>query len=355
MNIATIGAAGSVGRMITQTIIAEKILTCHEKLILVGNPDGNSAKSLPGFAADLLDGYAEITPQVEVLFDMSCLDADLIIMAAGRTLPVESNQSLERENLAEINIPSFIHYAKMLHACNRGHEIVLCISNPNELCVSVFAHYLGRKRVMGMGAFLDSLRFRQEIARDLNVRRQAVHGFMGGEHGSALVPLWSNVHVHGYSKEKLAAEIERIRKGYQIQHIFDEMHEALKPIKTLVHTGKINEAYQKMDDYPPDIRTFLKPFITHFSGGRTVTGTARATMDFIRAITSGNDALISGQIVLDGDFYGITGTLGVPFVVGNQGVERIIQLGIDENEKELLRQSSLSINKKYHKYLHALN
>ena len=50
----------------------------------------------------------------------------------------------------------------------------------------------------------------------------------------------------------------------------------------------------------------------------------------------GNDSLVSGRLALEGEFYGIRGTLGVPLVIGNQGVERIIQLAVVEDEKRLL-------------------
>ena len=46
-----------------------------------------------------------------------------------------------------------------------------------------------------MGAHQDTLRFRRDIAHDLNVRRHRVSGFMVGEHGLAMVPLWSTVHA----------------------------------------------------------------------------------------------------------------------------------------------------------------
>jgi malate/lactate dehydrogenase len=86
--------------------------------------------------------------------------------------------------------------------------------------------------------------------------------------------------------------------------------------------------------------------VTHFSGAKTVVGTATTTVELLRTITLGHDALIAGQIVIEGEFYGIHGTLGVPFVVGNRGVERVIEIPVTEDEKELLMQIAQSIRQK---------
>jgi malate dehydrogenase len=145
--------------------------------------------------------------------------------------------------------------------------------------------------------------------------------------------------------------IKKLRKGYQTINFNKDVHEIGDRLKELVQKGHVKKAYQAIDQYPPDIRVALKPFITHFSGAKTVMGTARATMELIRTITLGNDALISGQIVLEGEFYGIHSTIGVPFVIGNQGVERVIEIAISEDEKLLLIQNAQDIQKKLERFL----
>jgi len=352
MNIAVVGAAGSVGREIARQIIAERMLDRDQTLQLAGNPKGLSARVLHGLAADFLDAYAEICPRLEVVLDPERLSADVVVMAAGSTIPLDLNQpQLQRSFLAERNAPVFHHYASRLAKNGRGFEIVICISNPNELAVAVFAGYLGRKRVIGMGSYLDSLRFRKEIATDLGVRRQAVHAFMVGEHGDAMVPLWSGVHVHGFQAGELAVTLSKIRGGCSVERFPEDVQEARERITELVRSSRIAEAYRRIDRYPPDIRTALKPFVTHLSGAKTVTGTARATISFLQTIMMGNDSLVSGQLTLEGEFYGITGTLGVPFVIGNQGVERVIKLAVAEDEKRLLLRNAESVQEKLKPYL----
>ena len=228
---------------------------------------GASFKTLHGFAADLRDAYAEIYPRIEVVFDPEEIKADLIVMAGGATLvPGKSAQKLTQDFLAEQNLPVFQRYASALAKHGHGNEIVICISNPNELAVAVFAKHLDRQRVIGMGAFLDSWRFRGEIALDLNIRRQRIHGFMVGEHGANLVPLWSSVHIYGYKGEKLRDTLTKIRRGYRTANFPKDVGQALGTVKEMIGKGEIRRAYDFAASYPPDMRAALKPYITHFSG-----------------------------------------------------------------------------------------
>ena len=351
MDIAVIGACGDVGRQIVQHIVVERLLQCGQRLVLVGNAEGASAKSVHGLAADLIDAYAEICPRIEIVLDPEEMRADLIVMAAGATLPADPHATHgTRDELAERNAPVFERYAQALARNGRGSEIVVCITNPNELAVALFAKYLGPKRVIGMGAFLDSLRFRKELALDLGVSRQAVHAHVAGEHGSGIVPLWSDIHVYGIAADRLSHDLGRIR-GDRVTPFAESVSHALREMRELVAAGRVPEAYAAVDRCPPDVRVVVRPFVTHFSGAKTVIGTARATMEFLRTITQGSDVLVSGQITLDGEAYGIHGTIGVPFVVGNRGVDRVFELPLSDDERSLLCDSAARVQEKIARFV----
>jgi malate dehydrogenase len=352
MDIAIIGPCGDVGRQIVQQVVVERLLACDERLVLVANPDGPSARSVYGLVADLADAYAEIAPQMEVVLDLAEIRADLIVEAAGAT-PVTSLGSapLSRDALAERNAPIFDAHAGAIARYGTGHEIVVCISNPNELAVALFAKHLGRSRAIGMGAFLDSLRFRQELAIDLHVRRERIHAFIGGEHGASIVPLWSNVHVYGFEEEDLRTALDRARRGIDEESFPDALRAAQARIERLIVSGRTREAYAAVDELPPDIRVVVRPFVTHYSGAKTVIGTARATMEFLRTIAFGADALVSGQVALDGEAYGIRGTIGLPFVVGNRGVDRVFELPLEPVERKRLCETAKTVSEKLAAYL----
>ena len=352
MNIAVIGASGDVGRQIAQQTVAERLLDRGERLVLVGNAAGASARSIYGLAADLTDAYAEICPVIDVVLDPADIAADLIVVAAGATpRPASGADTMSRDGLAEANANIFHRYARALAENGHGYEIVICIANPVELAVAVFAQHLERRRVLGMGAFLDSLRFRQEIAAGLGIRRQRIHAFMAGEHGSMAVPLWSDVHVYGYSDDELIEALNRIRNGVRIESFWDTVAQAQAELASLIRDRKVQEAYAVVEKYPPDVRVVTRPFVTHYSGAKTVVGTARATMEFIRTITQGADVLVSGQLALEGEAYGIHGTIGVPFVIGNQGVDRVFELPIEDIERRLLCEAARMSAEKIARFL----
>lgn len=350
MDIAVIGAGGAVGSEVARLIVSERLLERDQRLLLVGNPKGKSSKSLFGFAVDLMDAYAEVCPQIDVITDPEKINADLIVMAAGQSMIKDSTMD-SRDALAEYNYPVFEHYASALAKNGRGCEIVVCISNPNELSVAAFANHLGRKRVIGMGSYLDTLRFRKEIAVDLGIRRQLIHGFMLGEHGANMVPVWSATHVYGYDDEALSEALIKIRLGFKFSSFYTDVATVRDKVLEMIREDKINESFELVDSYPPDIRAVVKPFITHLCGSKTIVGTARATLELIQAITSGHDTFISGQVNIQGEFYGIHGTLGVPLIIGNQGVEQIVEIKLTKEEKTVLVQKAKNINKKLEKFL----
>ncbi len=347
MNITVIGAAGGIGSQIVQMIVQKRLMETDETLTLVGNPKGSSALRLPGLAADLKDAYDEICPHIEVAFGPESVKGDIIVMAGGATINIDKkNSKLSRGNLADINYPIFDEYAAALAANGTGHEIVVCVSNPNELAVSAFARHLGRRRVIGMGAFLDSRRFRKEIAHELGINRQRIHGFMVGEHGANIVPLWNSVHIHGIDEETLPGVLAKIRKGHKTENFTEDCAKARAKVNDLIGNRKILEAFAYVETLPPDMRVALKPFVIHFSGAKTVMATAQATVAMVQMICLGNDALVSGQIKLEGDFHGIHGTIGVPFVIGNKGVDRIIEIPLGDDEKELLVRNAENVQKR---------
>src|SRR5205823_14643948 len=71
----------------------------------------------------------------------------------------------------------------------------IVVRNPVELGVEILSCAADRKRVIGMGAQQDSLRFARAIAADLGITRHDVRATVMGEHGQAMVPLWRSVEL----------------------------------------------------------------------------------------------------------------------------------------------------------------
>jgi len=359
MDVAIVGASGACGRMIATHLLADRVLEPHERLQLVGRSDGASARALPGLRVDLRDAFSGACPELDVALEPDDVVADIIVIAAGQTVrpldhdhPAQSLCSLPtRDQLAADNRPIFEAHAESLARLGVGHEIVLVLSNPVELAVEIFSRHLGRHRVIGIGGHSDTLRFRREIAGELGVRRQMVSGFIVGEHGMGMVPAWSTVKVHGMDDAELQDALETMRRGTQLQDFSERLQEAADRMLEHVCSPDPAESFAFIDDLPPDIRTYLKPWATQLAGGLTANVTAMVTVDLLKTILSGNEVVVAGQVQLGGELYELEGPLGVPVVISPQGWTQVVPLQLWKEEVELLKRSSRHVNEKIREWL----
>jgi malate dehydrogenase len=290
MDIAIIGASGTIGRQIAISLVQEHVTSSSSRLQLVGRVGGASAQVLPALASDLADAYAEIIPEIEVLFEPTQVRADIIIVAAGQTVSAHPAHLLEhppdRLELAKVNYPILKTYAQGLESQARGEEIVLIVTNPVELGVHIFSQHHPRSRVIGMGAFLDTLRFRREIASELGIRRQNVQGFVLGEHGMSMVPCWSTVSAYGFNSLEGRARLQSLKRSQE-----PDKRTALREIMEILATEGSLAAYRQMARFSADLRTLIKPFITHCSGAKTPVGVAEIITRLVETIVTGNQVL----------------------------------------------------------------
>ncbi|MFT4108398.1 malate dehydrogenase [Propionicimonas sp.] len=338
MDVAVIGATGDVGRQVCVQLIERRIVPTSSRLQLVARADGPSAHAAYGLRADLVDAYAEHTPLIDVALDPSEVVADVVVMTAGRTIPATPGGTVDRRGLAAGNIEVFRSYASALADHGSGHEVVIVVSNPVELGVAVFAQVLGRHRVIGMGAWLDTLRFRREIATSLGIRRQSVGGFVAGQHGDDLVPLWSSVRITGLTPDERAHAVGALRGRRSLDDFGAEVEHAKLVLSELAVTD-MRAAFDAIDEWPPDLRAVARPWLTHQSGAKTASGTAGATVDLVEVVLDGREIVVAGQVALDGEAsvggVGVRGVAGVPAVLGPEGWTRILldPLAPDESRR----------------------
>ncbi len=332
MDIAIIGAGGTIGRQIAIALVQERVLPPTSRLQLIGHAGGESARTLHGFAADLADAYAEVLPEIDVAFSPDELLADIVIVAAGATVGTDPRRIQARAELARINLPLMQSYAEALARHGHGEELVLVVTNPVELGVHVFARSHPRARVIGMGAYLDTLRFRREIAAELGVRRQGVQGLVLGEHGPGMVPCWSTVSAYGFDSEEGRARLASLRRrGGPTPE-----QSARAVVDTLLSDGPA-AAYRLVAGYGADVRTMAKPYVTQLSGAKTPVGSAEMIARLVETIVDGHQALAAAQVVLDGEFLGIRGITGAPVVLSHRGIERVEPLALWDDEATRVR------------------
>ncbi|MEL6383454.1 MAG: malate dehydrogenase [Cyanobacteria bacterium J06626_18] len=343
MDVSVIGASGDCGREIVGQLVALGALMPTERLQLVGRTGGRSSQILYGLCSDLNDAYAEKAPMLDVALTPEAIVADVIVMAAGATV---AGNITTRAELSSINLPIFEQYAKAIARYGYGHEVIIIVTNPVELAVEVFSRHLGRHRVIGVGAYSDSLRFRREIAADLGVRRQLVQGFIVGEHGEGMVPLWSSVKIHGMATDELRDARRQLRRARSVSEFPTEVGQEKQVVTDYIQKGDILRAYRYVDSLPPDLRVVVKPFVTHVSGAKTITATANVTVDLVQNLLEGREVVVSGQVQLDGEFYGLRTPFGVPIVVTPFGWTQVVPLQLWAEEAELLDKMATQLNQR---------
>ncbi|MGB3295175.1 MAG: hypothetical protein WBB01_19500 [Phormidesmis sp.] len=343
MDVSVIGASGDCGREIVSRLVALGALMPTERLQLVGREGGRSSKILYGLCSDLSDAYAEKAPVLDVALAPEDIVADVIVMTAGATV---GGDTVTRSALSATNLPIFESYAKAIAQHGYGHEVVIIVTNPVELAVEVFSRHLGRHRVIGVGAYSDSLRFRREIAADLGIRRQLVQGFIVGEHGEGMVPLWSSVKIHGMTSDELRNARRQLQRARTVGQFPEEVAREKEVVMGYLEAGKVAQAYSYVDSLPPDLRVVVKPFVTHISGAKTIAATANVTTDLVQNLLEGREMVVCGQVQLDGEFYGLRTPLGVPIVVTPNGWTQVVPLQLWAEEADLLQTAAAQLNQR---------
>lgn len=343
-----LGATGDVGRQVCAQLIERRVLPTTSRLQLVGRPDGASGRASYGLRADLVDAYDEHAPLIDVALDPEDVVADVVVLTAGRTAPARAGVVTDRAELAAENHAVFEAYARAIARNGSGHEVVVVVSNPVELGVAVVARELGRHRVIGMGAWLDTLRFRREVAVSLGVRRHRVGGFVAGQHGDDLVPLWSTVRISGLDADERRREVAALRGGRSLDAFADEVEDAKRTLGALMGAGEVAAAFALVETWPPDLRGVARPWLTHQSGAKTAAATANATVDLVDTVLDGRDIVVAGQVALDGEASvagePLRGVLGVPVVLGPEGWTRVLLDEPAPDEARRLRATAARID-----------
>jgi malate dehydrogenase len=276
---------------------------------------------------------------------------DVVVMAGGVTLDTDPAglANASRDLLAKGNLPVFERFAQAMAKTRKGHPpVVIIVTNPVELGVYVFSKYIPREYVIGMGAYSDSLRFRWEIAHDLGIRRQGVHGYVCGEHGPGMVPLWSTVRIHGMDKMEWQTVEKRLRQHISTQDFPEALRNEQKYIiDMMVKEPKEgpHKALKYISHLSPDLRVALKPFAIHFTSAKTLVATASATVDLLRSILEGRPVEIAVQYQHHGES-GINCPFGARLIMAGT-VERLLPYeGYYKEEVDLINGAAENIKMK---------
>ena len=230
--------------------------------------------------------------------------ADVIIVTAG----VPRKPGMSRDDLLGINLKVMKAVGEGIKA-NAPDAFVICITNPLDAMVWALREYSGlpHNKVVGMAGVLDSARFSFFLAEEFGVSVKDVNSFVLGGHGDTMVPVAQYSTINGI------------------------------PIPDLVKMGKSTQ--ERIDAIVKRTR----------GGGGEIVGLLKTGSAFYAPATSGiamAEAYLNDQkrilpcaAYVDGQ-YGVDGLyVGVPVVIGANGVEEIVEIALDDEAKTNLQLS----------------
>ena len=224
--------------------------------------------------------------------------SDVIIITAG----VPRKPGMSRDDLLGINLKIIKQVAEGIKT-NAPNAFVICITNPLDVMVMAFQKYSGLPvhKLVGMAGILDSSRFKLFLSEELNVPVKEIDAMVMGGHGDTMVPLPRFTKVSG------------------------------QPLMELVKEGKISG--EKLESINQRTRDGGAEIVKYLEKGSAFYAPAASGVEMAEAFLKDQKKLLPCAAYLHGE-YGINNVYaGVPVIIGNEGVEKIEEIDLNENEK----------------------
>ena len=235
-------------------------------------------------------------------------EADVVIVTAG--LPRKPGMS--RDDLIGINTNIIKQVGQQIKEHAPG-AFVIVVTNPLDVMVWVMQQVTGfaPSHVVGMAGILDSARFRTFLASELGVSVEDVTALVLGGHGDAMVPLTRYSAVAGI------------------------------PLHDLIGMGWIT--HKRLDEIVQRTRDGGAEIVKLLQTGSAFVAPAAAAVQMAEAYLKDQKRLLSCAAYLDGEYGQRDVYAGVPVVLGAGGVERVIQLTLNEEEQSMFDSSMKNV------------
>jgi malate dehydrogenase len=292
--------AGNVGATATY-YIAEKVIA---DIVMVDVEAGvTRAKGLDFLHAGPLRGYDVSIRGTDDFSEIA--DSAVVVITAG----VPRKPGMDRMDLLRVNTEVVKSAAKKIDEY-APNATVIVVTNPLDVMCRVALRTTGFsvRRVVGMAGILDSTRFRYFVAEALHCSLSDVHAMVLGGHGDQMVPLPRFTTVAGI------------------------------PITELLDQPTIDRLVDRTRKGGAEIVAYLKTGSAYYAP-------AAAVADMVEAVLTDRKTLAPCAAYLRGE-YGIENLfIGVPVILGKNGIERIIELELTEDEKAQLTASAAAVRK----------
>ncbi|MEZ5358523.1 MAG: malate dehydrogenase [Candidatus Zixiibacteriota bacterium] len=292
--IAVIGA-GNVGASVAQYAAEANFADVVMIDIIEGMPQG---KALDLTQAGPVRGYNGMVTGSNDFKDIK--GADIVIMTAG----LARKPGMSREDLLNMNADIVRSAAENIKK-HAPKAFVIVVSNPLDIMTYHMWKVTGfpQNRVLGQAGVLDSTRFRAFVAMELGVAMRDVNAMVLGGHGDTMVPLPAYTTVAGI------------------------------PIKEFIDAKRIKEIVERTRFGGGEIVKLLKTGSAYYAP-------AASTIEMARAILTDEKRVLPCSCYLDGQ-YGIKDIyIGVPAILGGNGVEKVIELQLSKKDLADLQKSA---------------
>lgn len=230
-------------------------------------------------------------------------DSDVIIITAG----VARKPGMSRDDLVQINqnIMKTVTGEVVKYSPN---ATIIVLTNPVDAMTYTVYKESGfpKNRVIGQSGVLDTARFRTFVAEELNISVKDVTGFVLGGHGDTMVPLTRYSYAGGI------------------------------PLETLISKERLDEIVERT-------RTGGGEIVNLLGNGSAYYAPAASLVEMAEAILKDQRRVLPSIAYLEGEYGYNSIYLGVPTILGGNGIEQIIELDLTAEEKAALDQSAEAV------------
>jgi malate dehydrogenase len=299
-NKITIVGAGNVGATCAHWAVSKEL----GDIVLVDVVDGiPQGKALDLMEAAPVEGFDAIITGTNSYADTA--GSDVVVITAG----IARKPGMSRDDLLATNCKIVKNVTEEVIKTSPDAFIIV-VTNPLDIMayVAYKASGLPPNKVFGMSGVLDSARFRTFVALELGISFEDVTTLVLGGHGDDMVPLVRYTYAGGI------------------------------PIEKLLPREKINSLVERTRKGGAEIVNYLKTGSAFYAPGASV-------VQMIEAVLKDKKRILPVAAYLQGEYGEKDIYLGVPAVIGGNGVEKIIEIDLTAEEKSALEKSIQSVKK----------
>jgi malate dehydrogenase len=225
-------------------------------------------------------------------------NSDVIIITAG----VPRKPGMTRDDLLGINLKIIKQVAEGIKTTS-PNAFIICITNPLDVIVMALQKYSGlpKNKIVGMAGILDSSRFIYFLSQELKVPVKKIKSFVLGGHGDSMVAMLGATYVEG------------------------------KIISDLVKEGKITK--QKLDEIVDRTKKGGAEIVKYLEKGSAFYAPAASGVEMADSYLNDLKKQLPCAVHLNGEYGASDVYAGVPVIIGNEGVEKIVEIDLTKEEK----------------------